>query len=253
MRGIFLFLFCGFAICLAGQRISPNLLVRLGGIYGGPLPNQPSIDSTAGKPVLGPIAALALQQKISRAFSVEVGLQYSFKGASYFQLLRRDTLVELELIPGVKDTIPTFYTAAVNGRMTFHQLEIPVLAQAKMGRHFFAVAGLSPSFSVAQTDTGNVHIVIGEGGFFEDVDSTYDNDALLRKWGVVATLGGGFESDLGWRIELRAHRSLTGLYDPAFFNSQGMPGLNLFHTQVSLTAGWNFSSKERKAARSTEP
>ena len=40
-----------------------------------------------------------------------MGLAYAFKGATYQQLYRNDTMMPLQILPGVVDTVPTYYYA----------------------------------------------------------------------------------------------------------------------------------------------
>jgi hypothetical protein len=225
---------------LTGNAQDLSFAVQAGVIAGAPVPNRIDRDSSSGKIKAGPFAGMSVRYRLNDNWSVNAGVNYSMKGAMYSSLSRKDTLVEIEIIPGVKDTVPTFYTASVNGNMTLHYLEIPLQVKRKTGKAFYILAGISPGVLFSGSDTGSVDIVIGEGGFFDDTTLSFQNYPSIRKLGLSLEAGGGVCFAKDFFVEVCFTRGLIGLYRAGFFEGSGQEIKNLFHTQMRLSVGYSF-------------
>lgn len=236
------------ALICAGWLLTPGVQaqdslrwgVRGGLLFGGPVPAELDVDSADGKPGLGPSVALLLNYQLAPRWRLQAELGYNFKYTRYASIYRADTLMPLELIPGVMDTVPTFYYADVEGKMNLHYLELPVVAQWNVGKRFWLDFGGYAALLLAGSDKGSVRIQIGEGAVFDDTTTTFDNFPEMQSLDYGMIFGGGFTFDSGLRLEIRGTRSLRGLYRKGFFASQGLKEAALFHTHVFFGASWLF-------------
>ncbi len=236
-----LFLACAFFVTQTtwGQEIDWG--VRAGAIFGGPIPTNVSPDSSDGTPGWGPSLAVWASYALTPKLKVRAELGYSYKAADYSLLIRTDTSVTLELLPGIVDTVPSFYFADVNGSLGLHYLELPIFIQYETFPRLHLNAGINLGYLLAGSDDGTADIQIGEGGIFEDTLTTFANfPDELQRFDLGVLLGSSYTFDFGLELEIRGYRSLTGLYRKGFFDSQGLPGNQNFNTQVFLGAGWRF-------------
>ena len=79
--------------------------VRVGVAYGGPIPNEVDPDSSQGSPRLGPSLAATFSYQLTPRLQLTAELGYSIKSVDYGRLFRQDTLVPIELLPGIVDTV----------------------------------------------------------------------------------------------------------------------------------------------------
>ena len=236
-------LFIGLWWGLAAPGVAQDLDygLRLGGLFGGPIATNVPPDSSEGTPAWGPSGAVWVSYPVTERLRLRAELGYAWKGASYGLTLRQDTNVVIEFLPGVQDTVPSFYVADIAGRMALHYVELPVLLQYAVGWGITADAGVNVAYLVAGQDTGRARIQIGEGGVFEDVVEPFDNyPTELNRLDVGVLAGMSYGFDLGLELQLRGYRSLRDLYRKGFFDEQGLPGNRNFHTQFYLGAGWRF-------------
>lgn len=215
--------------------------VRAGGLYGGPIPTKIDPDSSDGRPGTGLSAAVWASYEISDRVRVRAELGYAWKGADYSLLIRTDTNVTLELLPGVVDTVPSFYFADVTGSMSLHYLELPIFLQYETLPGLSLDAGINLGFLLGGSDEGTAEIQIGEGGIFEDTLTSFQNYPVdLQSFDFGLLLGATYDFDFGLQLQLRGYRSIRGLYRKGFFDEQGLDGNRMYHTQFYLGAGWRF-------------
>ncbi|HEX2898490.1 MAG TPA: outer membrane beta-barrel protein [Bacteroidia bacterium] len=214
--------------------------IRGGMMLGGPVPSKSNPDSSSGKLAVGPSAGIFLERSMSERWRIHAGIAYAYKGATYQQLYRNDTLMALEIFPGVVDTVPTFYYADVNGKMALHYLDLPILAEWRATKRMWLQGGLYLGALLGGKDAGDIQIQIGDGQLFPDTSTTFDNIQEIQRldWGLA--LGGRYEWEQGPFIEFRAQRSLRGLYRKGFLASQGLDEIALYHTQFYFGLGWMF-------------
>lgn len=214
---------------------------RLGVLYGGPIPSTAlDPDSSSGKPGLGPSFALSARYELSPKWSLTAEVGYAYKGVAYGQLIRQDTNVTLELLPGMVDTVPSFYFADVAGIMKLHYLEIPLMVEFHPKSWMSIKAGFNSALLLGGQDAGTAEIQIGDGGIFQDTTITYENIDGINRFDGGIVVGGAVELPSGWWIEVRGYRSLRNLYKPGYLASQGVREAQLYHTQGYLGVGYRF-------------
>jgi Outer membrane protein beta-barrel domain len=214
--------------------------LRAGVMLGGPIPAESDPDSSSGKLAVGPSGGAFVSYQLAERWRLQVGLAYAYKGASYQQLLRNDTLIPLQILPGVTDTVPTYYYADVHGKMGLHYLDLPILVQWRATKNMWLQFGPYFSALVGGKDAGTIDLQIGDGTIFPDTSTTFDNIQEIRRLDAGLCLGGSFELKNGLFFEMRAQRSLRGLYRKGFLSSQGLAEIPLYHTQFYAGVGWRF-------------
>lgn len=206
---------------------------------GGPIPEKIS-DSSSGKPIPGIHVGFSYTYKFSDRFWLTPEIYYAYKGVDYGQSFTRDTLVPITLF-GVPAEVPSFYTVNVNGSIRLHSIDIPLLFSYRIGKFKFCL-GPYFSFVFGGKDTGNVRVVVGEGGFFDDYTETYNNIKNIRVFesGIIA----GFNVPIYKRFftELKVTRSFTGLYKSDAPN-RGNGSNKMFNTYLFLSLGYSFFKK----------
>jgi hypothetical protein len=190
--------------------------------------------------MLGPMAGFSVNYQLKEKWRLSGGLGYAMKGASYWQDMRRDTMMPLEILPGVTDTVPTYYIAEVEGQMRLHYLEIPVSIQYVFGPHSWLTAGIYGGVLLAGKDVGTSQIQIGDGTLFPDTTLVFDNFPEMNRLDLGFSLGGGYAFESGLFIEMKAQRSIRGVYRKGFLSSQGLVEIPLYHTQFCMSLGWRF-------------
>lgn len=213
----------------------------IGGLnFGGPIPEKISENST-GKPVIGMHLGFSYVYKLSDKFSLTPEIYYAFKGVDYGQSFTKDTLVPITIL-GVPGEVPSFYTADVNGSMRLHSIDIPLLFSYNIGKVRFSL-GPYFSFLVGGKDKGNVRVVLGEGGFYDDYTEAYDNSKNIR---ILETgIMGGINVLIykGLFAEMRFSRSLTTLYK-SDAPSRGEGSNKMYNTFVQFSLGYSFIKKK---------
>jgi Outer membrane protein beta-barrel domain len=214
--------------------------LRAGVMLGGPIPASSDPDSSSGNLAVGPSGGVFVQYAVSERWRIQAGLAYAFKGATYQQLYRNDTLMPLQIFPGLIDTVPTYYYADASGEMQLHYLDLPILVQWRAAKGMWVQFGPYLSGLIGGKDAGKANIQIGDGLLFPDTTITFDNFQEIRRLDMGICLGGSYELENGLFFEMRAQRSLRGLYRKGFLASQGLPEIPLYHTQFYLGLGWRF-------------
>lgn len=214
--------------------------LRAGLLYGGPVPTEINKDSSSGGPIAGPSVAAWGAWKMNEKWSLRAELGYALKGADYQQIIRNDTLVELELIPNVFDTIPSFYVANVSGSMRLHYLEAPIFLQFEAFPGLQVNLGFKPAFLLGGSDAGEARIQIGEGGVFDDTTAVFENLPDMQGFDLGLMAGATYSFDFGLQLEIRGYRSLRGLYRKGFLDQQGLEGVRMYHTHGYFGVGWRF-------------
>ncbi len=214
--------------------------LRAGVMLGGPIPAESDPDSSSGNLSVGPSGGAFVQYRLSERWQLQLGLAYAYKGASYQQLYRNDTLMPLQIFPGLVDTVPTYYYADASGKMTLHYLDLPLLVKWRAAKGMWVQAGPYCSLLLGGKDAGSADIQIGDGLLFPDTTITFDNIGEIRRLDAGFCLGGSYELDNGLFFEMRAQRSIRGLYRKGFLSSQGLPEIPLYHTQFYVGLGWRF-------------
>ena len=217
-----------------------NWGVRAGVIYGGPIPNEVDPDSSEGAPGLGPSLAATFSYQLTPRLRLSAEVGFSLKSVEYGRLFRQDTLVPIELLPGIVDTVPSFYYADVTGKMGLYYLEIPILADYQIRERWRLQGGINTSVFVGGKDEGQAEIQIGEGGIFEDRTFEFENSEDINRVDFGFVLGSAYEFPTGFWIGVRGYRSIRDLYRKGFLAAQGLGDTRLYQTQFYLNAGYWF-------------
>jgi hypothetical protein len=222
--------FTVFLICLAYSH-AQEIDIGAGINYGGPIPTE-TLDSTSGSPLLGAIANVSFSFPLGERFSFVPGLQYAFRGMDYGQIYTRDTMITIEY-NGTSGQVPSYYTAYVAGQMRLHYIDIPLL----VGYRFWKIQmllGPYVSFLVGGKDAGDVEVVIGTGGVFDDHYEEFNNYPALRKAEIGFMLGSSAPIYKNLGIEVKVTRSFCTLYDLDKLNNNGQDLVKMYSTYLQL-------------------
>jgi len=216
---------------MSGYGFAQEINIGAGISYGGPIPTE-TMDSTSGKPLIGATAGISYALPLSERFSFIPGLQYSFRGLDYGQVFTRDTLITIDF-NGTGGEVPSYYTAYVNGKMRLHYIDIPLLIGYRIW-NFQMTFG--PYFSVllAGKDAGDVQVVIGTGGVFDDYYEDFNNYPALRNMEMGLMLGSNAPIYRNLGIEIKATRSFFTLYNLDELPDNGQGLVKMYNTYVQL-------------------
>lgn len=231
---VFIFLF----ISINSYTQTNNLRIFAGLNYGGPIPQQ-LMEDAGGKPIPGLNAGLGYEININQKFSIIPEMYVSFKGADYNSTYTRDTLVKITIM-GVPGEVPSYYTAYVKGKMNFYYLDMPVMLAYK-AKKTQIIAGPYISQIIAGKDAGQVRVMIGDGGFYDDYYEDFNNNSSIHKtdFGFIIGTSRSFFKHL--LLELKLSRSIVPVYKKGFFAKTGNAENKLFNTYFHLSLGYNFS------------
>jgi hypothetical protein len=220
-----------FLLCGLGSGFAQNIGIGGGINYGGPIPTE-TIDSTSGKPLIGFTAGISYSIPLSERFSFQPQLYYSYRGMDYSQSYTRDTLFTV-IINGNSGEVPSFYTAYIDGSMRLHYIDIPLLVTYRILK-FQLMFGPYISVLLGGRDSGDVRVVIGSGGFFDDYTEAYSNYAVIRKLEQGFMVGSTAPIYKNLSIEIKASRSFTTLYNLDKIVDRGQGSVKMYNTYVQL-------------------
>ncbi len=180
----------------------------------------------------GLTAGASYRVRISERLSVAPGLYLSHRGLDYSQSFTRDTLFTVH-INGNSGEVPSFYTAYVEGSMRLYYLEIPLLLSVRI-KKFQMLAGPYFSFLLGGRDSGNVRVVIGSGGFFDDYTDVYNNYSVIRNLEHGIMLGSVLPLYKNLGLEFRASRSFITLYNLDKISDHGQGSMKSYNTYIYL-------------------
>lgn len=208
-----------------------NINIGAGISFGGPIPVE-VIDSSSGQPLIGSVVSLSVTFLLNERLSFMPGLNYTFRGLDYSQSFTRDTLYTV-VINGISGQVPSFYTAYVNGKMRLHYIDIPLLLGYQVWK-FKILFGPFVSVLLAGRDAGNVRVVIGSGGFYEDYHEDFSNYHALRKIEQGFVLGSITPICKNLSLEMKVSRSLFTLYDLNKLEDMGQGLVKMYNTYMQL-------------------
>ncbi len=204
--------------------------------YGGPIPEKIS-ENSSGKPKIGYSLGIGISYKFNTKFEIQTFTNYSFKGVFYNTSYKKDTIIE-QIINNNIHKLNSFYTAYVNGEMSFYYVDFFILPSFKISKKHTLQLGSYISYLAGGYDKGQVQVVIGQGGFFGDYFENYDNFSKIKKvdYGLVL----GFQSALYGKIfsGFILNRSLSSLYRVDNFIRRGLEENKLYNTYVNLYLGY---------------
>jgi hypothetical protein len=238
---LFLFFWMGLGAGTMAQGIHWGIV---GGVHvGGPLPTELT-EGSSGKPGFAPHFGLEAGVSVGERGDMKLGLFYVPKPVSYQATFTRDTLYSFS-VNGSWNTVPTYYTAMVTGKMNTGYLEARWMYAYRTGKRLRVTTGVYLSRLVFGGDKGNVRVIIGEGGFFEDYREAFDHTSLIRHTDGGILLGISFPFSTNLSASLISSRSLFPLYtaDPS---DKDESDPILFQTQFYLSFSWLLRPKGEK-------
>lgn len=231
-------LLSSFLLSLIGLSLSAQdstfCMVYAGVNYGGPIPAE-SIENAEGVPGIGFSAGGEFVFPLGDAWSLHPGVLLAYTHLSYGQTLNEDTLYALEDAGGAR--VPTYYTAKVDGRMQSLHMNVSLPICYSYGHNRIGL-GLYGGSKLWHLDRADVRVVIGEGGYFDDVEEEADNSKAANPFcgGLVFTYS--YQFCQNWHLMLHAQRSLTPLHKAG--NELPGPDTDMYETYVNLMLGMYF-------------
>jgi hypothetical protein len=215
----------------SAQNISPYSLYA-GVNYGGPIPTE-SIENSEGKPGIGFSLGGEFAFPLSGNWSLRPSVLFAYTHLRYGQTVSEDTLYAIEEAGGAR--VPTYYTADVDGRMQSLHMNISLALCSSYGRNRIGL-GLYGASKLWHKDMADVRVVIGEGGFFDDLTEKSDNSQAINIFSGGLYFTYSYHIWQGWSLGMQAYRSLTPLYKTD--NDQPGPDMDMYGTYVHLLIGY---------------
>lgn len=208
-----------------------------GGIlWGGPIPTY-TPEGFSGSPKFGPHLDLFFDFKINSKISIHPEISLAIKGLTFSSHIRRDTIVEVD-IGGTKGKIPTFYVADANGEMSLTYIDVPIFLTYKVEGITTVYFGFQTSFLIGGNNNGTVHVVVGEGGFYDDVIKTFDSFNSLNKIDFSFCLGGFHDISKRLSFGFYATRSIVSFYKDGTLDKRDFGDAKMFNTFLVLSVSY---------------
>jgi hypothetical protein len=221
------------SVSYSGIFFSDNNGLKTGVIFGGPLPSKWS-EEFNGYPKFGIKVGFFLDYEINGSLSIISEMNIAYKGVDFTAFLQRDTIVEVEMM-GEKGTIPTYFTADIDGGMEFFYIDIPILAKYDLFGMMTLLGGVQLSVLAGGDYSGKAHVVVGEGGFYDDIIEEFDNYDQLNRFDIAVCLGGEHRITDDFRLSILATRSLLPLMQGESYNSKYIDTGNMYNTYISFS------------------
>lgn len=225
MKVFLAFIFVCLFFVVQAQLKNSEYNFYFGGQFGGPIPSQIN-DSASGKPMFSPKIGGRFSFSISKKLKLAIGFSLSQKGASYQQVLKHDTLVDVGY-----GLVPTFYIAKVVGEMKLLYLDIPIDLSYAISQKQSIAIGFASSFLLSGSDKGTVSVNVGYGGF-ADFNEDFNNYSTINPFDFGVHFFYKYQFYKRFFASIDAYRSLRGLYKS---NDS-----NLYHTHAALVFGYSF-------------
>ena len=170
-------------------------------------------------------------------FRLQPNLSLSVKGLSIYGSYVRDTLVEIDF-GGQQGLIPTFYTADIKGSMSLIYLDLPVFLTYSLFSRSYMFICAQASLLLGGEYYTDAHVVVGEGGFYDDVEEHFDMYPEVNEVDFSVCLGGAYKifNDLAFKVY--ATRSFIPFNKPG----TGNPDItgNLYNTYFMTSLSYDF-------------
>ncbi len=216
---------------------SLNFYGSAGLTYGGPIPEKIS-ENSDGNPKTGFNIGIGVAYILNSKFEINSKVNYSFKGVYYSTNYKKDTIIE-QVINNNTVKLNSFYTAYVNGDMSFNYIDMHILPSYKISKKITMQLGAYISYLTGGYDRGKVQVVIGEGGFFGDYFEDYDNYSKINKidYGISLGIKSMLTEKAFWGFNVT--RSLRPLYKDDIFIRRGLEENKLYNTYVDIYVGYS--------------
>ncbi len=208
----------------------------IGGItFGGPIPTKIEKNSF-GSPKAGALAGLQLNYRFTKKVSLNLQLNYAYKGVTYSANYRKDTVIP-QVINNTTIHVQSFYTAYANGDMGLHYLELHLMPAYKLSQRHTLMGGAYFSYLMGGFDSGKVQVVIGEGGFYGDYFENFNNINSITKLDIGFSLGMKSYWYKSFFSGFNITRSVRNIYATDIFSKRGLSTNTLFNTYCYLYFG----------------
>jgi hypothetical protein len=210
--------------------------VNGGLLYGGPMPTK-STPEFSGYPIFSPFLGVFAEIGLSDNFNLQPNLIISMKGVNLTGTIRKDTLVETT-IGGQTGYIPTFYTANISGLMKLTYIDLPVYLTYKFFERGYAFFGCQFSMLAGGSYFSDIHVVVGEGGFYDDITKHYNMYNDINRWDFALNLGAAYQFYNKFSLKLFATRSFFPFNKPGTIDVDKMG--NMFNTYIGTSLTYDF-------------
>ncbi len=225
---LLLFIFIS-KLAVSGQN---GFSLGFGTNYGGPLANK-TLANASGKSLFGSGFHLSYNYNLSSKLAFVPSLTLDFRHFSYKALERKDTVVEVEM-NGIVGDIDTYYQAIVNGKSQTSVGSLNLLGEFRYSKRSTLLFGAYWGLFSRRSDHVELKVLIGEGGFLPDIDSTYNDGANIRNYEIGLSLGGRFYLSEKVSIDFLTTRSLTPFYKVWTARNEEQLGMKFFSTYVRV-------------------
>ncbi len=227
MRGfsLFILLFAANPCVFANDN---GLSIGVGTNFGGPLANK-TLENASGNSLFGTSLTLAYNFNLSKKFVVIPTLGLDFRHFEYRAVERKDTTIEVEM-GGQTGDIDTYYQARVSGKVKTNVGSFSLLSEFRYSKKSTLLFGVYGSFLPKSSDNVSINVIIGEGGFLPDIDSTYNDGANIRNYEIGFSLGGKFYLSEKISIGFVGTRAITPFYKKWEPRNEAQEGMKFFGT-----------------------
>jgi hypothetical protein len=204
--------------------------------YGGPLANK-TLENASGKSLLGTSFNFAYNLNLSNKIVFIPSLSLDFRHFSYRALERKDTIIDVE-IGGTVGSIDTYYQANVRGKTSTVVGSFSALTEFRYSKKSTLLFGFYGSILPKRSDEVLINVIIGEGGFLPDIDSTYNDGANIRDYELGLSLGGKFYISEKVSIDFLTTRALSPFYKIWAPRNEEQEGMKFFSTYVRVSLNY---------------
>lgn len=192
----------------------PDFTMGINGgmVVGGPIPTKSNPD-LSGSLTIGPHVGVYADYRTSNLFSIESSLNFAIKGVTISGRIRRDTIVEVN-IGGQSGYIPTFYTADITGKMSLQYLDLPVMLSYNLTKNSNVFIGGQASLLVGGEYATEANVVVGEGGFYDDVYEKSDMYDDISRYDLSICIGGAYRIFRSFTFKFYGTRSIIPFNKP---------------------------------------
>jgi len=231
LKLFFYFLIFFLVVFSEEAKSSYNFGINAGMIYGGPVPEK-FLDNIEVSPLLLPKIGIFIETQLTEKFLVHSSLNLSLKGSNFTAYYKRDTIVETE-IDGTTGLVPTFYNAYINGEILMLYLDIPVYLTYCISEKWNLLFGIQPSFLASGKNDVQARVVVGEGGFYDDIKKQFDNFGFIKKFDFGFCLGSSYQFKENFSIEISVSRSIIAFYKDEFQVEKDIDVGKMYNTYIS--------------------
>jgi len=191
--------------------------LNIGANYGGALPTElDTADYGAGLP--GFVAGIEYKLPIAKEFTLHAGLLYNFRQFKYGTIQKNDTVVNVQ-IGNTFASVPTYYTADVQGKVISHQIDFRLPAHWNFNEKSAVLFGPYLSYVAGGSDKTVINVQIGEGSILDDVQETREGFDNINRFEFGLILGGTYHFSENLSLNIEGVRAITPFYETGYYAS----------------------------------